>query len=436
MIEMKYFLTSNIIEDTLVSYGICSILFDNGISYELIRNKSHYLIRYDEKDIDEDEGIGFEEITEEEAKTWLNGSNNWTCKKKNLDKTNKYFCNNIENLLEDFKNHNYGKKTKVGSVGNNFNGTTLNFGGTGVSQQSKEEMIVYLSYLGHIKYIGYNKSLKGSNVDFEYDLLLVPKLKSCITNIKAARNIYIDKEGNTKIYNFWSNKSNVESEALGYLSSLINLYQENINYEQVIFMTSLVTANNNARDIVKKVKVENYSLELVNLLKTIINFDKTDLDIRQITAIFVLENSYRNFEKLIKVYAKKDQMLNIKFGEEIISMFSNKIQEIYNNESVKKLGERLGEMLRENKGYDIMTQFLNTNNEFQLSNIIPNVITEYNRYAKMKDKSGKGWFAIDDTQLIDIINLVDNKKDAVITSRAIVAYAKVFFTKKDKTQEN
>lgn len=225
MNEIKYFKTENIIEDTCIMYGVCSILEDNQIEYELIRQKSAYLLKYEDF-----EELNYLDYSKDEIKNV-----NRTLIKKEIGKviegTNDWLNENINNILDMINSElEYKHKTTPAiGLGNNF--YTYSY-----SKSIKvEEFRRYLAILGYLKYstlAKYNISEKSGNDDM--DLLLIPKEYSVITNIINLRDKKIDDEGNLMEKSFYlPDHTSIEVEAIIYLKILLKLKRNRYDYEKV-----------------------------------------------------------------------------------------------------------------------------------------------------------------------------------------------------------
>lgn len=428
MNEIKYFKTENIIEDTCIMYGICSILADNQISFELIRQKNGYLLRYE--DFDE---LTYLDYSEEEIRN-ANKTMRADEVKKAIKEMNEWINLNINNILLmlDSKNEYKCKTASAIGLGNNF--YTYSY-----SKSIKiEEFRRYLALLGYLKYstlAKYNITDKKSNDDM--DLLLIPKEYSIITNIINLRDKKIDDEGNVseKSY-YFPDHTSIEVEAMIYLKTLLKLKRNRCDYEKAYITKNMKNSKKNSKDVFETINIKNWSLDLCEYFYNIIR-NKNNDKIAEIVSKFILKDNISNFNKLIETLSKESYKLNNKtkyylinedIGDEIVNMYSEKIKKIYNSEAVKKVSKRLKNLLQHKKGYEILTSLYGVSNEKRMIEVVSNIIDTYDREKNKKDDRYKYYYSsITDSELLDIVNLLNDKEDAVIMAKAVIAYGKVYF---------
>lgn len=415
MFEFKVHKTANEIEDICVAYGVCKILNDNDIEFRLKDNKSMFSIYTEEFELDELEYYDLEE----ENKPWNVSSytNNGEYKNK-IPKVNNYMSENIVDIFKDLLGQEEMKVKNIpySSLGNNH---CVKSNSTPQGIKKGNENIHYLSIIGWIHGCSYvnNNKMEATMV-----------LKPCYTDeIKKPYCItYADKEtGESKILTCVSNSSEINMIARLYCETIINFNLVSTEYERVIIMYSMMTSN---KPLAHKTFSLNVYDELTidffkDMLKTI-TWNSIPIDVENITSNYILNiDRYVSFSKLIRVYSKNNALINIKFKEEMLSLYSETVKNIYNNEIVIKLGRSLNRLLRDNKGYNAQIKLYTIANEKHLQSAIRNIVDEYKRVYNKN--------ALNSEELINIINKINNKNEAKICADAIIAYSKVFIKNKD-----
>jgi hypothetical protein len=433
MKEIKYFKTENIVEDTFIMYGMCAILKDNGIEFELIRQRSGYLLRYDDFD-----NLIYIEAEESELNNF-NGTMTLSNMIANIKKMNKWMLSNIGNIVS-YLNNDKNIKVKYDDIiglGNNFYG--YSYGKYEKGEEFKKHLASY-GYFRHASVI--------DNEKFDYDILLIPKINSVIYDIVNLRNKITTKEGETiETKMFFKEHTEIEIKAIIYLSSLLKLQRNYEDYESVYIMGNFKASAKKSKDMFEIIKLNNWSIKLCEFFYNIIRFKdkKNNVMIPDITAKFVMNSSITNLNSLIQCYAKeiykksdKQQLINIELMEEITNMYSEKVKKIYNNNSVKEISKRLKNLLQHKEGYEILTSLYGVANEMKMSKILSQINDEYDRRKSKNDLKKKYYYGnISNEQFEELISLLNDKMDSKIMANAIIGYSKVFFiSKNDKNIDN
>lgn len=109
-------------------------------------------------------------------------------------------------------------------------------------------------------------------------------------------------------------------------------------------------------------------------------------------------------------------------------MYSEKIKKIYHSEAVKEVSKRLKNLLQYKKGYEILTSLYSVSNEKRMMNVVSSIVDIYNREKNKNDIKYKYYYStINDIELLEIVDLLNDKEDAEIMAKAIIAYGKVYF---------
>lgn len=420
--NLKYFKTSNEIEDICIVNGLCKILNDNNIDWELINNKSHYLLETEDFN---KEDLFFNELTNEDC--WAVNSNlNGNEKKVSMEKCNKYFTENIKDIFKIVGNKEVLNKnsTKSISIGNVFFSGGLR-ASTRYKPLSISEIKRNLSFLGFCV----SSNCAGKDNSFEINMILIPKRTNEI--IRPFQFKYLNEETKEDII-IKSNKnlnSCVEFMSVLYLETLIEYEYIKDNYEKIIFTSYKKTASKTSKPLADNtfsLQIRNWDLDFMKQLLMKINFSKSDYDVKDVTAKFVVNSSYNNFQKLIQIYSKKRILINENLKGDILNMYNDNMKLIFNNNTVKKIGRGLNTLLQDNRGFEILTKIYGIHNINVMSKFISKLCDEYKRQRK--------YSLLNEKELIEVIELIKSKQDLDFFKDAVLCYSRIFFTK--KTNEN
>lgn len=417
MYEFKIPKSANEIEDICVAYGVCKILNDNDIEFRLKDNKSIYSIYTEEFDI---EDLEYYEL-DENNKYWnINSSTNFKEYTQKIPKVNQYLEENLHSIfkslcgIEVFKS----KSSSCSSIGNNYYTKSIK-ATTSPKATSQDDLIHNLSVVGWIYGCSYIK-----NKAIEITLIMKP---NDTDEIKKPYNLsYVDKEtGEIKILTYTPNSSESEMTARLYCETMVNYNLLKEEYNEIIVMYSMLGGNKPLSHKTFSLKTyDNLTINFYNDMLKPITWSSVNYDVKAATSEYIINiEKYSYFSKLIRVYGKNNQLINIKFKEEILEMYNEIVKSIYNDEIVIKLGNGLNRLLYEKKGFNAQIKLYSVLNERHLQNTIMTLIDEYKRVF--------GFNLLNDEELNRIINKINNKQEAKICADAIIAYSKVFFTPKN-----
>lgn len=421
MYEFRVEKSANDIEDICVAYGLCSILESNDIKFTLKDNMSMYSIYTEEFDLEE---IVFNDLNTD-CKPWnINTNSNNKEMIGRLKLLNEYFNSNMIDILNYYLGINKNKLEKESAVAIGSNYYTYSIrGGTGVGSLKVNKIISYMSMLGWIYSASYCINDKN-----ETTMILKPKNTN---EIKRPYNFsYIDKEtGEIKIMSSFpkgDKGSHINTKAIMMVNTLINhnLLQE--EYSDIICIQCEKGSNKPSADKTFNIKIPRLSQEFLNDIIKSLTWSKVDIDVKEVTSKYILDiYKYKNFSKLIRIYGKVDNAkINMKFKEEILKVYNDKINEIYNCESIIKLGRGLGRLLKDKSGFEIQTKLYSISNKFHLQRCMRMLIDSYRRkYDK---------YLIDDESVRNILNIAENKNDCKVCADAMISYAKVFINVKEE----
>lgn len=408
--ELKIIKQGNEIEDICISYGLCKILDDNDIEYRLKDNLSMYSIYTDDFNVDD---IYCYEVNPEDV--WnINGSLKKSEISKNIVEMNEFIKNNIITIL---KHYIYGdeitlKAVQSKSIGNSFYGYGVR-GGKIPKQLNISPIYKWLSFLGWINNCTY---VKTDSVEIT---ALIKPYDTCEI-YKPFNFSYVDKEtGDLKILTKLRDNSDINIMARIYLETLLkyNIVKDECN--NIMFIKNISAGNKPLADKTTSIKVLNISCQLIEDLLKKITYSNVNINCERVTSLFVLQmERYNNFSNIIKEYSKNNCLIDLKFKEEIISMYSEVVKSVYNNEVVNKLGYGLNRLLKDGKGFEIQNKLYSVANEKHIFNIIRNILDKYNRtYGKA---------LISNEELKGFTEIIVNKDSSKITADAILSYTKVF----------
>lgn len=421
--NFKVFKIDNEIESLCIANALSNILDFNEIDYMMYNKKSNITIETEDFDI---EDLIFNPMIIEETYN-VNSSMSMKNNEGQIKELNEFIENNLENIFYYYltQDNKYLSKEMIKNVsaigiGNYFH--TLSIRAT----TSKKTLniptyIRHLSYLGWVKSVGY-----VNNGDIEITTLLIPKETDVI--YKPFRFTYKDKEtGEVKNLTRMKGNSDILILAKQYLNTLLEYKFLSKNYKRIIVMSLTMAGNKPLSDKQYDLKIQNWSNDLLEKFLNNLNYSTVNYDVKDITSRYVLNPNYRNFRKLIRVYSKNDSMINKKYEEELLNMYSDKVKRIYNNEVVKKIGQGLNRLLYKKKGFEIQTKLYNVANEIHIQKCIREIVDEYYREFKK-------YQLLTQEELLEIINLINDKKEAKICADALLSNAKVFI--KFKNEKN
>lgn len=407
MREIKYYKTENEIEDICVVNGLCKILNDNNLDWSYTSKKSHYLIHCEDFD---DEDLIYCDINFKDANNINLSCLRW--KDAQISETNIYFQNNVNKIIDLLNNKNSDEFVSAVSMGNYFYTQSIRLQ-TPKAETKVPLVIRRLSFLGHVHSVTMAENKKN-----QICFILLPKEDVEIKSIiKPVTKRIVNKDGEEIYITRFRDDKEVEIMATCFIQTIIDLYYLKDKYKQIIIMPFTVSGNNVMPNKFYEVQIPIYSSDLCERLQKILYYSK--YDVKDITAKFILFNDYTTFTRLIEIYSKNEQTID--YREELITMYTNNVQRIFNNESVIKIGEKLNYLLYKKKGYELLTRLYTVSNEEQLVNIITGIIDEYQRYLN--------YSPLNQEEMNGIINLINTKTDARICSKAIIGNAKVFFNK-------
>lgn len=428
--QMKVYHSSNEIEDICTLIGLCQLLEMNEISFSTKKLEEYYLISHETFNYEDAIYIPIEEKhcytcnsssnKTEKLKT-INGVNNFF--EKNIGLTLQYFSTNNEKLLKGMK--------KQGSVCNgsffNTKGIRASTSPGALTISSMKRSITFLGWINGTNYI--------TNDDVEINAILIPKKADRI--LRPYEYKYLDKETNEMKIKTHCNKKEKKSDIIRISEIYVNTATEYLSYlegsdgyeiESVLFMVLTKSAKKPLPNKYFKLPVYNWSIELYKKFSKILGMSYIDYDVREMTARFIFKPNLSNFHKLINIFSKKNQLLELKFKEDIISMYNNKVQEIHNNETVKRLGKGLNYLLYKKKGFEILIRLYTVRNLESLAIRIREIEDQYIRVTSNP--------VINNEELISLINLINTPKEAAICANAIISYARVFYAKKKDDSNN
>lgn len=438
MLKFKVPKTSNDIEDSCITYGIIALLEHVNAEIQIIKdNPSHYLI--------ECEDFNLEKVNKKDFKLTLDDMKSTTplLNKKNIENNIQAIYKLIKERGSDILNYyltedkSYIKglnNDSVGFCGNVFFMTGLRLNAT-VSSFKTPKHQKYLSLIGWSKYVSKLQIIKKNSPindkNTEHYIYLIPKIKEVEQIDKIVLWTKDRETGLNKELNFISDESVNTALAKVLLSNI----EHEITSDGYNGFYSVVLIPSNQKTIPNTFKTINFLDELLsNDLIEWFSRKLYNIDIKEYAAKFILDMSnYSKLSSFIKIMSKKDYYEKngeIKMGyipqkiiKELLSMQSDKVIEIYNNKSIKRLGQGLNRLLKDDKGYEVQVNILSTNNLEQLMKGITKLCTLYRRYYSEENKIKS---LINDEQIDKIFKLIDSNKDAKVVADAILFNSKIF----------
>lgn len=412
MYHFKVIKSENDIMDICVSYGLGSIFEFNDIEFTLKDEGSMYSIYTDEFDLDE---IIFEDLPEIKP---INVNSNVlpTEYQKRSCKINEYMNNNIVDVLNHYLGIKQINKTDSAvDIGTRY----YSKGCRGKNPTSCKINICdsYLSYIGYIKGMSCIKEGKDKKIKSESSMLLKPKNTRELNKVISYE--YTNKEtGEVKGISIFD-MSSVALKAKLYLDVLKRNKLIADEYDKVYFMEYIATANKNISSVTTTIQTYKISNETIEWLYYLVNlYDKSDLDIVMDSANMTLNiNSFYYLNKFIKRLNSNSKTIKESILKELISMQNDVVQEIYNNEVVKKLGQALYITVKEKVGYNTRTKLYNVKSKIHLQKAIFSLMDDYTRLSIEKYR------VLTDEELNCLLSVIDNNKKAEICATAILSYS-------------
>lgn len=430
--ELKVYHSSNTIQDICEVNGLCKLLEINDIEYELIKLEEYYLIKHEDFNYDEAE---FFDIAEEDCYT-CNSSLNKKEKLNSINGANDFLSKNISLVLKYYAEHNdkllKGMK-KEGSlcIGSFFNTKSIRASTSPGSFKvhSLKRSTAFLGWITSTTYI--------TNDDVEINAILIPKKTNRV--LRPHEFTYTDKETNEIIKRVYFGKQSKKSDIIMLAEIYTNTTNEYLLYrnshndveiESIIFMMLTKAVQKPLPNRCFQLPIYNWSRDFYIKLGNILNYSFADYDVKDITARYILKPNLLNYHKLVQIYSKKEQLLEVKYKEDIINMYNNKVQKIHNNISVQKLGRGLSILLYNKKGFEILTRLYTVRTPESLAIRIREIEDTYARV--------KSYALLNNEEHLELVNLINTNKDAVICANAIISFGRVFYEKKadEKNEES
>lgn len=413
--------TSNEIEDICISYGLCKLLEDNKISYELKDNKSMYIICTKEFNLDD---LEYFEVDEDEI--WnLNSGLNKTEKLRNITNLNNFMKENLNVIMKYY----LGKHVETVFKNEDAIGIGNGFYSLGIRGSSSHKCLKVKSINKYLSMYGWFFGCSYCKTD---DVELTTLLKPINTSeLRIPFNFsYIDKEtGEIKRLIKLRAVSGVNLAARLYIETLMEQRMLIKNYESIIYIQNIPAGNKPLNDRTYCLKIYDLSYEYLDELLKKLTWSTVPKDSKEATARYIVSiTRYNSFSDLIKVYSKDNQVLNYDFMKEILGMYSETIYKIYNNEVISKLGFGFNRLLRDDKGFAIQVMLYNVANEKHFFKAVRYILDLYSRnYNKSS--------LINEDELKELTKLITNKEESKICADAVLALGKVFIKVKKKNEE-
>lgn len=419
MYNFKIDKTENDIFDICISYGICSILEFNDIEYTLKSQTNSYIIITEEFDVSE---LIFEDLKVEEGWKYTNINQGLNIPEyhKNAVEINLYVNENLENIFNHYLGiERVNKKVSSIELGNRY----YSYGIREKKLPSNVKVNIcdkYMSFIGYIKCASLIK-----NKSNEIVALAIPSNTNEL--IKPLFYYYKNKETGeqVQINEFSSIKSQNSLKAKIYLDLISRNKLICNEYSNVYMMEYIKGSNKPLPSKTELFKFNNINGGLVGYLQSIISIrDDKYADLIEYTSRFVLNMSNTiMLNKLIKSMASVDYKIKYEYIEELIKMQKDYVKEIYNNNSIKNLGNKLGIMLSNKKGYNTKASLYNVKNINYLQKSLNSLTDEWERF------SDKSRINIDD--IVTILNRCANSKMCEVCATAILTYA-ISYKKKEE----
>ncbi len=425
--ELKVYHSSNEVEDICILNGLCKLLEMNDVDFKVEKLSDYYSLKHETFNYEE---ARYNPINEIECYT-CNSSSNKSEKLMSINGANEFFKNNVVLTFKYFSIHNDEllKKEKMKKdAGSICNGSFFNTKGVRASTSAKSLKIYpmqrFAAFLGWVSSTNYIR-----NDDVEINVVIIPKVADRI--IRPYEYRYPpDKETNEIKVKTYCGKREKRSDIIMLAEIYANtateylLYKKDNDYEieDILFMMLTKSGQKPLPNKCFQLPVYNWNRELYLKLVDILSRSYGNYDVRDVTARFILKPSLVNFHKLIHVFSKKNQLLELRFKEDLVNMYNNKVQEIHNNVTVQKLGRALNLLIYNKRGFEILTRLYTVRTCESLAVRIREI---EDSYIRLKSSP-----ILNKEEHTSLINLIDTNKDAVICANAIISYGRVFYKAK------
>lgn len=402
--------TANEIEDVCITYGLAYILEMNDINFNIKNMNSKYIV---ESDFEIDD-IDWEDITLEECNL-INSTLSRANINSQLKNMNKYFSKSLSRVLSYFVtlDDEYIKEDK--NVSCIQAGTGYYTLGVRATSQAKsfnvKEHKRHLAFLGFVKSTSYIK-----NSSIEINSILIPRQTDEILRPYVFGKV--DEEtGEFQAWTSMKKLTDTELIARVYLETHKQYAYLKRDYEKVIYMTFIPAGNKPLFGKTFDLPIKNWSSDLCYGLNFELYSRNATYDTKDVLAKYINNDRYSNFNKVIKTYSKEGKILDFKYKEELISMYEDKIQQIYHNEAVNKLARAFGRLSYDKTGYEVQAKLNSVANMLHLQDVIVNLGDIYLRKYN--------YTILTSNEFKEVIDLVETRKDAKVVANAILA-GKVF----------
>lgn len=417
--------TSNEIEDISIVYGLAYLLETSGFDYTIKQMKSKYIIESDF----EIEDVEWHPLELDDL-NMLPSTTNKSNKLAGIRKMNDFFgrCGVISALFNYYitLDREYLKKAKitsnprVSSVGSQF----YTLGLRGGSKQDNANRPIHIKKLS---YLGFSVSVSLiKNDSLEINSIIVPKYAEEI--LKPFTFGYTDKEEG--IYKaITMSKGTSETELLLNVILETNMKYQYIkeDIEKIIIMTWTPAGNSPLANKTYDLKMKDWGLDTLYDLNSGLFRHRKNQRMLLTIANFVMDSDYKNFGELIEQYAINNSLLQEKHREDLIGGMDRKIQDVYKNEAIQKMGKGLNRLIyRQKGGYDSYSKLLSVANTADLQLAILTLGQEYSKAYNFS--------LVSQDELLDVIGLSDSSTLAKVIANAIMA-GRVFIDFNKKTKE-
>lgn len=402
--------TANEIEDVCITYGLAYILEMNDINFNIKNMNSKYIV---ESDFEID-NIDWEDITLEECNL-INSTLSRANINSQLKNMNKYFSKSLSRVLSYFVtlDDEYIKEDK--NVSCIQAGTGYYTLGVRATNQAKsfnvKEHKRHLAFLGFVKSTSY---IKNSNI--EINSILIPRQTDEILRPYVFGKVN-EETGEFQAWTSMGSLTDTELIARVYLETHKQYAYLKRDYEKVVYMTFIPAGNKPLFGKTFDLFIKDWSSDLCYNLNFELYSRNATYDTKDALAKYINNDKYNNFNKVIKIYAKENKILDFKYKEELIGMYENKIQKIYHNEAVGKIARAFGRLSYDKTGYEVQAKLNSVANMLHLQDVIVSLGDIYLRKYN--------YTILTSNEFKEVIDLVETRKDAKVVANAILA-GKVF----------
>lgn len=405
----------------MTAYGLAKILNDNEFDFVIRNKKAWFEVEADVElpyedwifhGVSEDDiqYLGDKILSKSERENRYHDLNQFFEEPNHLNLTFRYYETGDESYIK----HLDTKSTLI------INSIYYSKGRRGSNKPSGAKISTVesmLSLYGYANAVSFYKTK-----DFETISVFVPR------ETKVFRKPYEfysrrDKEtGEVKRITYFGKDAKIQRTAILYLEAIKSLQRESIvkDFESIFIASFLRTSQKPTPDKSYHIPVHSLSIDTCDELLKKLTYSNVPEDIKMLLSQFIVFQSSDLFGKLMRLMAKKNEIMYAFVLKEWISLQSEQLQRIYQHEIVKKAGKRLARLQSMNKGHQAKVCLVGCSTFKDLSKGLSLLSMEYRKIFASP-------FKMDEVE--ELMTLAKDANDVRIIADAILMYGSIWFDK-------